>query len=281
MTILVTGFNGKVGFEVANKLKEKGLPAKCAVRHVEKAQEIYDDRYEFIQLDFSDSTTFEKALNDVEQLFLMYPPGDDIKFEQFLKTAKEKNIQHIVYLSVKDVQYLPFIHHFKNEMLLKKLGVPYTFIRAGYFMQNLNDFLADEIRERQRIFVPAGNGKTSFVDTRDLAEVASVVFENPDRHQNKKYAITGEEALDFFDVAKLMTEVLDVEIQYTNPTVKEFKEFMVGKGVDKEFVNVVVGIHFPTKLGLAKGMTNEYEKVTYEKPTKVKSYIRDYKDNWL
>ena len=100
-------------------------------------------------------------------------------------------------------------------------------------------------------------------------------------HQNKSYVITGDEALDFFDVAKRMTEVLELKIQYTNPTVKEFKEFMLRKGVDKEFVNVVVGIHIPTKLGFAKGISYEYEEVTNKKPTSMKSYIRDYKENWL
>ncbi|MFD9627425.1 SDR family oxidoreductase [Peribacillus muralis] len=281
MNILVTGFTGKVGFEVAKILKEKGIPMKCGVRNVEKVKLNYGDAYEFVKLDFTDPTTFESALNHIDKIFLIYPPGDMIKFESFLQQAKEKGIKHIVYLSVKDVQFLPFIHHFKNEKLLKKLGVPYTFIRAGYFMQNLNDFLGEEIKERQRIFIPAGKGKTSFVDTRDLAEVASIALQDTEKHQNKKYVITGDEAFDFYRVSDIMTEVLGVNIQYTNPSVKEFKEFMLKKGVNKEFVNVVVGIHFPTKLGLAKGITHDYETITNKKPTKIKKYIKDFKGKWM
>jgi uncharacterized protein YbjT (DUF2867 family) len=284
MNILVTGFNGKVGFEVTKKLKEKGIPMKCAVRNIEKVKLVYGDTYEFVTLDFSDPNTFEPALNQIDKIFLIYPPGDKIKFECFLHTAKEKGIQHIVYLSVKDVQFLPFIHHFKNEKLLKRLEVPYTFIRAGYFMQNLNDFLGEEIKERQRIFIPAGKGKTSFVDTRDLAEVAMMAMmalQDTEKHQNKKYVITGDEALDFYRVADIMTEVLHVNIQYTNPSVKGFKKFMLEKGVKEEFINVVIGIHFPTKLGLAKGITHDYENVTNKKPTKIKTYIKDYKEEWL
>ncbi|UOQ93876.1 SDR family oxidoreductase [Halobacillus shinanisalinarum] len=281
MNILVTGFNGKVGFEVAQKLKEKAIPIKCAVRNVEKAKLDYGDAYEFVRLDFSDSSTFDTALNQIDKIFLIYPPGDKIEFERFLHQAKQKGIKHIVYLSVKDVQFLPFIHHFKNEKLLKRLGVPYTFIRAGYFMQNLNDFLGDEIKERQRIFIPAGKGKTSFVDTRDLAEVAMIALQDTENHQNNKYVITGDEALDFYRVADIMTEVLHVNIEYTNPSVKEFKGFMLEKGVKEEFINVVIGIHFPTKLGLAKGITYDYEKITNKKPTEIKTYIKDYKGNWM
>jgi uncharacterized protein YbjT (DUF2867 family) len=165
--------------------------------------------------------------------------------------------------------------------LLKRLGIPYTFIRAGYFMQNLNDFLGEEIKERNRIFIPAGKGKTSFVDTRDLAEVAVIALQDTEKHKNKKYVIKGDEAIDFYRVADIMTEVLHVTIQYTNPSVKEFKGFMLQKGVKEDFINVVIGIHFPTKLGFAKGITRDYENITNKKPIKVKTYIKDYKGNWL
>lgn len=63
------------------------------------------------------------------------------------------------------------------------------------------------------------------------------------------YVITGNEALDFFEVAKIMTGVLGVKIQYENPSVKEFKQFMKKIGEEEAFVNVVVGVHIPTKLG--------------------------------
>lgn len=134
----------------------------------------------------------------------MYPPGDKLEFQAFLEAMKKRGIQHIVYLSVKDVQYLPFIHHHKHEKMIKKLGIPYTFIRAGYFMQNLQDFLADEIKENRRIFIPAGKGKTSFVDTRDLAEIAIHAFQHPQEHANKNHVITGDRAVDFYEVAEWM-----------------------------------------------------------------------------
>lgn len=280
MTVLVTGFTGNSGYAVARNLKEKNIPFKCAVRNVEKAALRYGDEYEFVRLDFADPTTFVPALQEIHQIFLMYPPGDNLQFDVFLTQAKNMGIQHISYLSVKDAQYLPFIHHFKNEKLIKKQGIPYTFIRAGYFMQNLNDFLRTEIKEHQRIFVPAGKGKTSFVDVRDLAEVVSLSFQNPKLYQNKAYVITGSEALDFSQVAEKMTRILGKPITYTNPSAKDFKRYMLSQGHDKEFINVVIGIHFPTKLGLAKGVTSDYQKITGQNPGKMDSYIEDYRSFW-
>ena len=280
MTVLVTGFTGNSGYEVAQSLKSKGIPFKCAVRDVEKAIKRYGIEYDFVHLDFADKATFATALQEINHLFLMYPPGANLQFEAFLEEVKKRGVRHIAYLSVKDVQFLPFIHHFKNEKLIKKLGIPYTFIRAGYFMQNLNDFLCEEIKERQRIFVPAGNGKTSFVDVRDLAEAASLTFQEPQLHKNKAYTITGEEALDFSQVANKMTSILGQPISYTNPSAKDFKQFMLGRGKDKAFINVVIGIHFPTKLGLAKGVSTDYQKLTGKKPIKIENYIHDYRGYW-
>lgn len=281
MKILVTGFTGKVGSQVADYLKEKDSPMVCAVRNVEKAKAEFGSAYEFVYLDFSDPSTFDGALENVDRIFLMYPPGENLQFDVFLEQAKAKGIKHIAYLSLKDVQFMPFIHHYKMEKLIKSTNISYTFIRAGYFMQNLNDFLCKEIKERQRIFVPAGKGKTSFVDTRDLAEISALSLVDSATHKNQVYVITGNEALDFFEVAKIMTEVLGMKIEYTNPSVNEFKQSMKKLGEDEGFINVVVGVHMPTKLGLAKGIKHDYENITGKQPTNIRKYIEDFKENWI
>ncbi|WP_310549900.1 SDR family oxidoreductase [Paenibacillus glufosinatiresistens] len=281
MSILVTGFNGKVGREVANKLEHDEYDFVNAVRNVEKARSAYGDRYRFVRLDLSDSSTFRPALTGIDRIFLMYPPGDAVDFAGFIEAAKKAGVRHIVYLSLKDIQYLPFIHHYRNEKLIRRSGIPFTFLRAGYFMQNLNDFLRGELVKNNRIFVAAGKGRTSFVDARDLAEAAVEAFNHPDRHQGRAYVLTGEEAPDFYEVAEAMTGVLGRPITYANPSVKDFKAYMLKQGTDPAFVNVVVGIHIPTKLGLAKGIRRDYETMTGRKPTKLKQYLEDHRDSWM
>ncbi|RKD73228.1 uncharacterized protein YbjT (DUF2867 family) [Sinobaca qinghaiensis] len=280
MRTLVTGFTGKVGYEVAKKLKAENVYHVCAVRDPEKAEAAFGDEYDFVKLDFSDPGTFDEALEQVDRIFLMYPPGGNFPFKKFLEQAKKSGIVHIAYLSLKDAQYIPFLHHYKMEKLIKKSAIPYTFVRAGYFMQNLNDFLREEIKEKQRIFVPAGKGKTSFVDTRDLAEISALALVHSERHKNKSYAVTGAEALDFYEVAEIMTNILGVNIEYTEPSVKEFKAYMEKRGENKAFINVTAGIHISTKLGLAKGVTHDYQKITGGEPTNIRTYIEDFKEYW-
>ena len=43
------------------------------------------------------------------------------------------------------------------------------------------------------IFLPAGKGKASFIDVRDISAIADKVF-NLDGYKNKAYSLTGSEA---------------------------------------------------------------------------------------
>lgn len=278
MSILITGFTGNTGQEVGKKLLELKASILCAVRNPDKARSQYGEQYTYVELDFARPETFETALLGIERIFLMFPPETAFSdFHAFIRKAKEKGIRHIVYLSVKDVQYMPFIPHYKNEKEISESGIPYTFLRAGYFMQNLNLFLLDEILHHDRIYVPAGKGKTSFTDVRDIAEIAALSLTEQENHFHKKYAITGQEAIDFYEVAKKMSSELGRPIHYSNPSAKEFKAYMLTKGQDAKYINVVTALHWVTKIGLAKGITNVYQELTKKQPTRIDAYIKDYK----
>lgn len=217
----------------------------------------------------------------MDRIFLNYPPQTPFPaFHGFIKRAKEKGVRHITYLSVKDVQFLPFVPHFKNEKCIRQSGIPFTFLRAGYFSQNLNMFLRDELVRDGRIYVPAGKGRTSFVDLRDIAEVAAAALTDADRHRNQTYVLTGEQALDFDEIADTMTRILNRKITYSNPSMKEFKSYMVRKGLEPQYVNVVAGLHLFTKLGLAKGIRSDVHRVLNRPPVPVDQYVEDHREFW-
>lgn len=279
--ILVTGITGNVGREVAQSLKKDNALMVCGVRNVEKTQKQFQGEYEFVTLDFVNRETFDQALDGVDCVFLNYPPETPLNdFHAFINKVKEKGIRHLTYLSVKDVQFLPFIPHHKNEKAIAQTGIPFTFLRAGYFTQNLNMFLLDEIVKQDRIYVPCGKGKTSFIDLRDIGEVAAMTLLHPNKHRNEKYVLTGNKALDFFEVADIMTRVLGRKIVYSNPSLKEFKTYMLQKGYEVKYVNLVGGLHTFTKLGMAKGIKADFTQITGRIPRTVEEYVKDYKAVW-
>ncbi|MFB8374599.1 SDR family oxidoreductase [Paenibacillus taichungensis] len=277
--ILVTGVTGNVGKEVAEALRKRNVPFVCGVRNLEKIRAEIGQAYDLIKLDFADQSTFEAALEGVDRVFLNYPPETPFEdFHGFIRQVHESGIRHLTYLSVKDVQYLPFVPHFKNEREIRNSGLSYTFLRAGYFTQNLNMFLLNEIVEHDRIFVPAGKGKTGFVDLRDIGEAAVITLLEPESHCNESYVLTGQESLDFFEVAAIMTVVLGRTITYANPNLKTFKSYFLAKGMEAKFVNLVGALHTFTKLGMANATKPDLVRLLGRDPIPVRQYVEDYRE---
>ncbi len=147
--ILVTGITGNVGNDVGKKLLEKGARVKAAVRNVEKVEKEGLEGVEYVKFDFEDTTTYEETLKDVSKVFLMRPPQiTDAKrqIKPFVEEAKKRGVEQIVFLSLMGIERNPIPPHYKVEKYIKESGVPYTFLRPSFFMQNLNSTHRDDIR---------------------------------------------------------------------------------------------------------------------------------------
>lgn len=280
--ILVIGITGNIGSEVAKHLRLAGKPVKAAVRDINKAKKMFGEDMEYVNFDFEDESTLDEALKDVNKVFLVRPPAvSDAKkyIKPFIEMAKQKNIKQIAFLSLMGIERNPIPPHYKIEKYIKKSGIPYTFLRPSFFMQNLNTTHAKDIKEKNDIFLPAGYAKVSFIDVRDIGEVgAKVLIE--EGHENKAYTLTGGEAITYSDVAEIMTKELGRKIIYSNPSSKVFKEAMVKSGIKEEFATVMVFLYMSTKMGMAKKVTPELERLLGRKPTTVEQYVKDYIDTW-
>lgn len=215
--ILVTGATGNVGFEVVRLLSERGYPVKAAVRSYSTSRLNLPSGVESVAFDFEQPQTFEPALRDINTLFLVRPPAI-LQVKKYIypaiALAQAVGVERIVFLSLLGAERIAILPHAKIEAYIKSLGLPYTFLRPSFFMQNLSTTHCQDIRDNNEIFVPAGKGKTSFIDVRDIAAVAVKVMTEPG-HENKAYPLTGSEALDYYKVAEIFTNTLGRQIVYT------------------------------------------------------------------
>ena len=67
-------------------------------------------------------------------------------------------------------QYERFYSWAQAEKIIEESGIPITFIRPNFFMQNSVNFYLG--KNQSSIYLPAGDGKVSFVDVRDIVAVA-------------------------------------------------------------------------------------------------------------
>ena len=279
--ILLTGISGNVGSAVVDYLKSENIDFLAGVRNIEKSKK-QDDAIAYIHFDFEDATTYEIALKGVKRVFLVRPPQlTDVKgiFIPFIQKCKEAGVVQIVFLSLLGVEKNPFPPHYKIEKAIVASGIPYTFIRPSFFMQNLSTTHAEDIKERDDLFIPSGKAKISFIDTRDIGEIIGRTLVE-EGHENKAYTLTGSQVITYFQVADIMTKVLGREITYSNPSLFKFRKDMISRGIKKEFATVMMVLYLTTKLGMANHVTNTAEVLLKRKPKTIEDFIKDYVEVW-
>ena len=277
---LVTGATGTVGQHVVTALSERDRRVRSGVRDPDAVPEEIADADAVVAFDFTKPETWGRALADVDRLFLVRPPvvsEDDIK--AFVRAADRVGIEQVAYLSTLGAEKNVLIPHHRIENAIVATGIEYTLLRASFFMQNLLEVHGRDIVEHDEVFVPAGKGKTSFVDARDIGEVAAVVLSEPG-HANRAYDITGPEALDYEAVAAVFSDVLDRSITYPEPSLWAFARRMRRRGTPLGFIALMCGIYTTARIGLASRVTEDSQQLLGRSPRTMRTFVEDYAGEW-
>ena len=294
--ILVTGATGTVGSEVVKELTSpsslsSGSRVRAAVHSKNKADKLRDENktVEIVNMDYNKSETIVDALNGVDKLFLLTLPTPNMTeiSSSLIKEAKKNDVKHIVKLSVLDADADPGIMitrlHRQEEKIIEESGIPYTFLRAGAFMQNFINFFGQTIKTQNAIYLPAGDGKVSFVDVRDIAAVATEILlaknngsKSKQQHEYKKYDITGHEAISYSQAAEILSNVLGRRISYVNVTEEDARNAMKKMGMEDWLIDALVELYSVIRSGYGSQSTTVVEQITGRKPISLEQFARDY-----
>jgi len=285
--ILITGVTGNLGQSTVKeilKCKDKDVKIIAAARDIEKAKEIFhkDNSLEFRAFDFKSNELMEKALEEIDKVLLIRPPAISQVKEYilpFIKIAKKKKIKQMVFLSLQGVEKNPIVPHYKIEKYIKEEGIPYTFLRPSFFMQNLSTTHRCEIKEKNEIFIPAGMGRTNFIDVRDIAEVAALVLTEKG-HLNKAYELTGGRGYTYEEIANIMSVILKRNITYKNPSIFNFFLRKRKEGMATAKIVVMIGLYTVIKLGKANHKANCLKALLKRDPINFRRFVLDYKEVW-
>jgi uncharacterized protein YbjT (DUF2867 family) len=293
--IVVTGATGNVGFEVLKQLVAAKQQVRAAVTKVDKAKRTLQEKgmdvsgLEFVRLEFGNKTTYAETFANADGLFLMRPPAiSNTKklINPALDAATNAGVKRVTFLSLQGAEKNPVVPHYAVERHLEKVGIDYTFLRAAFFMQNLATTHRDDIREKHDIFIPAGKGKTAFIDVRDIAAVAVKAVTESEQEletlhlKNQGVELTGTEALDYVEIAAILSDVLGREITYSNPSNRHFGRVWRERGYPLAQILVMEALYTGAKLGLADHLTKDTERILGRSPISFRQFAKDYKSAW-
>ena len=276
--VLVTGATGTVGRHVTRGLSDTDADVRAGVRSVERARESLPGSADLVSFDFEKPETWGRAFDGIDALFLVRPPEMTRVHRHItpaVDAAARVGVEHVVFLSVLGAEKNPLLPHRRIERHLQDSDLTYTFLRASFFMQNFYVVHQSEITERGELFVPAGDGETSFVDARDVAAVGVETVVDP-IHRNRAYDLTGPDGLTYHDAAAIFSDVLGRDIEYADPGLVEFVVTATSRGVSLPFALVQAIVYTTARFGLAGRVTDDVERVLGRPPRSLAEFVGDH-----
>ena len=114
--------------------------------------------------------------------------------------------------------------HWLGEQALAWSGLPVITVRPTMFLESFFQLAGRSIRDRNRIELPFGRGKTSPVAGADVADVAAAILANPATHIGRIYELTGPRSEDMEAVAREFSEALNRHITYSDISPEDWEK---------------------------------------------------------
>lgn len=205
--ILVTGATGKQGGATARNLIKAGVKVRALTRKPDSnsANSLRTLGIEVVKGNLNDTNSLDKAMHGVYGVFSVtnfweFGTGkkEVIQNKNLTDLAKKHNAQHFVLASIARCDDNPNLAHFVTkhecEKYIQSSGLPYTFLRAVYFMDNLKPN-QQGATFHWAVLPDILGTKTSLqmISTADIGWFAANSFLHPEQYLNKILDIAGDE----------------------------------------------------------------------------------------
>lgn len=286
--ILITGATGNVGLTTLKLLESKkypGIEVVAAVRDIERARKIEGvENCNFCHFEFDEPSTYDIALEGVTKIVLIRPNQvtDVTRYIfPFLAKAEKAGVKQLVFISIVGAERNRIFANHRTENHIKKLSIPTTILRPSLYMQNLSTLHRHDIQEHDKINIPGGLGLVNYIDVRDVAEAIVTILMNPLGHEHQAYEITGPEAMDFYQIARIFSNELGREIKYTRPSAIKFVR---QKLLDKKqmlYVLTLSLLYNAARSGKMNYVNDVFRNITGHGPRNITDFIHDWRDCWM
>lgn len=283
--ILVSGASGTNGQALLNKLTEANIQVRAMVRKKRRAQHILNKNVEIVEADLSDTSSLKAAFEGIDQAYIVTAINQNsvCLFDNFFNVAKQAGVHHIVKLSgygaTADSKPAILRQHYESDQMLINSGLDYTIIQPNSFFQNIL-WQAKSIRIRNRFRLPLGSAKQSFIDVGDIAEATFKILTDK-QHLNKVYRLTGSESLSYYDIAELISTVLERNITYQPILPERAEQEMIASGIPEWNAHALAEIQQDFAAGGYDEITDDIKLILARDPRKFMEFIQDHVNEFL
>ncbi|MGP4115111.1 NmrA family NAD(P)-binding protein [Streptomyces sp. 4N509B] len=271
-TTLVVGATGTTGGRTAARLTAAGHRVRAASRTATAVPGARPVRF-----DWYEPATHAAALDGVERVYLVPPPGDSdpsAVMLAFLRRARDAGVRRAVLLGSSAIpEGGPAVG--RVHRALPQLFDQWAVLRPSWFMQNLTGAHphADGIREEGVVETATGSGQVGFVDAEDIAAVAFHAL--TDEHApNAGLVLTGPEALSYDDVARVVTDVTGRRVVHRRVSPERLRERLAAL-MPVEFASLLAELDRAIADGAEDRVTDTVQRVTGRPPRAFRAFLQE------
>ncbi|HWI59643.1 MAG TPA: NAD(P)H-binding protein [Bacillota bacterium] len=286
--ILVTGAAGQlgaVGRTVTGLLLERGLPVRAMVRREDdRAAALRAAGAEVVVGDLLEPADVYRVVSGCRRVFfgMSLSPGYLEATVTMAAVAREVGVDALVNMSQMTVSQMSLQNttpsrqqrqHWLSEQTLAWSGLPVVTIRPTMFLESFFPFAGPSVRERGRIELPFGRGKTNPVAAADVARVIAAVLAGPAPHLGRIYELTGPRSQDLHGVAREFSDALNREVTYCDISPEDWERELKRAGLPEHLLQHLVTMGELHRAGRYDRLTDGVERVTGRPAMSVREFV--------
>jgi NAD(P)H dehydrogenase (quinone) len=236
--IVVTGATGKLGNHVLRELVKR-VPASqvvAAVRNAEKAGDLAALGVEIREADYARPETLVKAFTGAEKVLLISSneigPGRVAQHQAVIDASVAAGVQLLAYTSLLRAdtsRLLLAVDHLATETAIRKSGLPFVFLRNGWYIENHSEALGPAL-EHGAILGASKDGRFASATRADYAGAAAAVLSGQG-HANRVYELAGDTSFSRAELAETVSRIAGRTVVYRNLTEPEYEAALLGFGL--------------------------------------------------
>lgn len=260
---LILGGTGTTGRRIADRLRAAGHDVRTAARTGAD-----------VRIDLDDPATWE--FGNATAVYLLEPTvrvGG--RLARFAEAGLAAGVRRLVLLSAARASDPAHPLH-ATEQVLRNSSAEWTILHPDWFAQNFSEGAWRAAVDAGTLALPAGTGRTPFIDADDIADVATAAL-TTDGHHGRTYQLTGPEAITFAEAATHLSNA-GRPVEYVAMDPATYTEQLIGQGVPSAGAELLTSILVAIADGHAGRPTNDVQQALGRPARSFKTFATEA--NW-
>lgn len=281
--LIVTGATGQLGRRIVEHLLQH-VPAErigVSVRDPDRAGDLMRAGVRVLRGDYDDPDSLRHAWNGAERILLVSSNaaakgGDPLKQHRAaIGVARELGVGRVLYTSqvscALDSHFPPGRDHAATEKMLADSGLPWTSLRHGFYAASAVAMNANGL-EAGTLTGPE-DGKVAWTTHDDLAAADAILLARGETFDGPTPPLTGSEALDLADLARLATDVLGRPIAREIVEEDSMERHARENGIPEGAIAVMLGYFRAARAGEFDRVDPTLAQLLGRAPTRMREFL--------